>query len=413
MDVPELKTLYRKVFQQENVAELADILFHHAPGLPPENWLLAKEKKTNTLAAACVLIPWTWEMEGVEIKVGEQGLVGTLEEHRKNGLMRGLNDALRRIMLDEGYLLGAIQGIPGFYHNFGYHYSVPLNNHIDAPLHIMPDELEDSPWTFALAKMEDIPFLLEEDERYRSYYSITVKRDLAVWEYLLSHSRNTEYGSDYFIMEHSKSGQRFYFRVPGQGFGSGLIISETSVDISPDAFTALLVFAKKLARERNKPYIRLDVHNDSAVGSMAVDMGAKKGRPYAWQICIPDKAAFLRQIAPVLEKRLAGSNFKGFSGAFRMEMFAENVDLVWKQGILEEVRQGDAEQCPLTFCLNQDLFPLLALGHRTWRELQHTRPDIFPAAQHVRPFDYLTQDQSAPMTDALFPATKSWVYERY
>ncbi|WP_028315219.1 GNAT family N-acetyltransferase [Desulfatibacillum aliphaticivorans] len=413
LDVSELKTLYRDVFQQEDVAELADILFHHAPGLPPENWLLAREKNTNALAAACVLIPWTWEMEGVAIKVGEQGLVGTLDEHRKKGLMRGLNDALRQIMLDEGYLLGVIQGIPGFYHNFGYYYSVPLNNHIDAPFHIMPDELEDSPWTFAPAAKEDIPFLLEEDERYRSYYSISVKRDRAVWDYLLTHSKNTEYGSDYFITKHSKTGQRFYCRVPGQGFGSGLIVSEVSIDISPDAFMALLVFAKKLARERDKPYLRFDLHNDSPAGNMAIAMGAKKGYPYAWQISIPDKVAFLRGIAPVLEKRLAGSCFKGFSGVYRLEMFAENADLVWSRGVLEEVRPGTTEECPLTFCLNQDLFPLLALGHRTWRELQHTRPDIFPAAQHVRPFDYLARDQSAPMTDVLFPKTKSWVYERY
>ena len=149
--------------------------------------------------------------------MGSRVWSGTLDEHRKKGLMRGLNDALRRIMLDEGYLLGVIQGIPGFYHNFGYYYSVPLNNHIDAPFHIMPDELENSPWTFAPAQKDDIPFLLEEDERYRSYYSITVKRDQSIWDYLLSHSKNTEYGSDYFIMEHSKNGRRFYFRVPRPG----------------------------------------------------------------------------------------------------------------------------------------------------------------------------------------------------
>ncbi|MBI9077377.1 MAG: GNAT family N-acetyltransferase [Desulfatibacillum sp.] len=413
LNIRELKALYKSVFNNEDVGELADVFFHHLPDLKPDNWLIARENNSNAMAAACVLVPWTWEMEGVTLKVGEQGLVGTLEKHRKKGLMAGLNKAFRQILLDDGYHLGAIQGIPGFYHNFGYYYSVPMENHIDAPLHIIPDELSDSPWAFTLASLEDIPFLMEEDSKYRNYFSISVNRDAPVWEYLLSKSRNTEYGSEFFIMAHAQSGKKFYFRAPGKGFGNGLIISETSVDISPEAFLALLVFCKKLALSRKKPHIRLNLHNDSPAGRMALAMGAKNSRPYAWQINIPDKIAFLRQIGPVLEKRLAQSNCKGFSGVFRLEMFAENVDLIWIGGVLEDVRPGDVEDCPLTFCLTQDLFPALALGHRTWRELQHTRPDIFPASQYVRPNAFLAQDQSALMTDALFPGTTSWVYEKY
>ena len=67
---------------------------------------------------------------------------------------------------------------------------------------------------------------------------------------MLNASNSTEYGSEVWIVERGE--ERFYFRVPQEGFGTGLIISEVSENVSADAMNALLAFAKEKAVEREK-----------------------------------------------------------------------------------------------------------------------------------------------------------------
>ncbi len=413
LDTQELKTFFNTVFHPEDVGTLAETFFNHLPDMEPRHWFLIRDKATGALAASFACIPWTWVMEGIPIKVAEQGIVGTSEEHRNQGLMRILNAELDKAVKEDGFHMAAIQGIPGFYHNFDYYYSIPMDNHIEVPLHILPEEQDDADWVFTKATKEDIPFLVEEDSKYRDYYSISVFRDTPTWKYLLTESLKTEYGSEYWIVENKANKAKSYCRIPGHGWGKGLILSEISVDISPETFLALLIFCKQKALASQKPYIRLNIHNECAAGAMAITMGAKKGNPYAWQIKIADKRGFLEHSTPALEKRRKQCNCKCFTGVLRLEMFSESLDLDWQQGRLVEVRPGSSEECLQTFCLNQDMFPALALGHRTWQELQQNRPDIYPSSQHIRPHDFLARDQSATLVDALFPATKSWVYERY
>jgi predicted acetyltransferase len=77
-------------------------------------------------------------LEGTKLHVAEMGLVGTQENHRGRGLMRTLNREFDKTLDEEKFDLAVIQGIPGFYHQFGYHYAIPLENHINMPLHISP-----------------------------------------------------------------------------------------------------------------------------------------------------------------------------------------------------------------------------------------------------------------------------------
>lgn len=50
--------------------------------------------------------------------------------------------------------------------------------------------------------------------------------------------------------------------------------------------------SKKKTQERDKLYIRLNLHNESNASKMSVSMEAKKGNPYAWQVKIPNKMKF-------------------------------------------------------------------------------------------------------------------------
>ncbi len=400
-DGKKLHPLFSKVFYPEEVGLLAETIFHHCPGMENKYWFIAEENKTGQIAAAFALIPWAWEMEGVTLKVAEMGIVGTLEEHRGQGLMRILNKEFDKTLDEEGFDLAVIQGIPGFYHQFGYSYAVPLENHINLPLHVIPEEQEQHGYAFRLAGEEDVPYLMQEDARYRASFSLSSFRGAARWKYLLTESLKTEYGSQYWIMEHKETGERFYFRVPEHGFGTGLIVSEISEGMSFEALRSLFTFCRQQAVERQKAYIRLNLHNNSIAGKMAISMGAKQGAPYAWQIKLPDVTRFLTTIAPLLERRIQASCFKHFSGVFRLNFFKTTLDLIWKNGLLESVGAGKGEG-EYTFSLSADLFPALCLGHRAWSELRYIRPDIFPNSAHAALF-----------IETLFPPKASWIYEQY
>ena len=400
-DAKRLHALFSNVFHPEDIGTLAETMFHHMPRMKRKYWFIAEEKETTKIVSAFVLIPWTWELEGTKLHVAEMGIVGTQEKHRGRGLMRTLNREFDKTLDEEKFDLAVIQGIPGFYHQFGYHYAIPLENHINMPLHLILETQEKDNYSFRLARVEDIPYLLQADQTYREHFSLSTFRDKANWKYLLTDSLNTEYGSEYWIMEHRDKPSQFYFRIPRHGFGSGLILSEISENITYEALWYLLSFCKKHAIERKKPYLRLNLHHDSTASKMAISMGAEQGKTYAWQIKIPNIIRLLTTMSPILEQRLETSSFKQFSGTLRLNFFKTKVDLHWIKGHLENVLPAEGE-CQDTFSIKADLFPTLCLGHRTWQEIQYIRPDISPSS-----------GRSALLVETLFPPKKSWIHEQY
>jgi len=160
-DAGKLRSHFNEIFRPQEVGAFAETIFSHLPGMKNERWFIAVEEGTGEIAAAFALIPWTWEMAGTRLKVAEMGIVGTGEGHRNRGLMRLLSREFDATLAEEGFDLAAVQGIPGFYRRFGYYYSIPLEPHIDIPLHLVPDSAGDGgAYNFRLAKAEDAPFLV-------------------------------------------------------------------------------------------------------------------------------------------------------------------------------------------------------------------------------------------------------------
>jgi len=412
-DVGKLRDHFNEIFHPQEVGGFAETVSLHLPGMENKRWFIAADIETGEIAAAFALIPWTWEMAGIKLKVAERGIVGTREGHRNKGLMKLLSREFEATLEEEGFDLSVVQGIPGFYHRFGYHYSIPLETHIDIHLHLVPNLAADEAYEFRLAGTGDMPFLAGEDERYRRSNFLSVYRDDDHWKYLLTYSQMTEYGSEFWIVEGKGAEEKYYFRIPWEGFGAGLIVSEISEGISDDGLINMLAFCKKKAAERGKPFIRLNLSSESIAAKTALSFGASSGRPYAWQIKVPDKKRLLEKMAPVLEARLKESSFAGFTGVLRLDFYTEHIDLSWLDGRLEAVSSGSEGECDKTFFLSDDLFAPFVLGHRSWRELQYTRPDIFPAMLYVGSGMDGASDKTIRLIEALFPAERSWVYEQY
>lgn len=400
-DARKLHDLFNAVFHPEEVGVLAETIFQSFPGSEFKYWFIAEDTGAGEIVSAFTLIPWTLEMEGIQLKVAEMGIVGTLEAHRGKGLFRRLNQDFDQTLLEEDFDFAMIQGIPGFYGRFGYSYGVPLENDINLPLHAVPDLPEETAFSFRLAALDDIPFLMQQDQDYRSAHSLSTYRDEAHWHYLLTDSLKTETGSEYWIIERKDRAEKYYCRIPFEGFGTGLILSEISERISAEALLALFGFCKGKAEEQGKPYIRLNFHDDTAAGKLARSMGAKPGRPYAWQIKIPEPIKLLTTLSPLLERRIQASSFAGFTGIFRLQFFKSAVDLVWDDGRLVQVRPAEGNR-DYSLSISPEMFPALCLGHRTWQEIRHLHPDTYPGPAG-----------SALFIEVLFPTGRAWIHQQY
>lgn len=412
-DDQQLMSLYKAVFPEEDVAGLAEIMYHHLPGMEKENWYIVEHLPSGQMVSALALIPWIWKMNGVSLKVAEMGLVGTLEEHRGKGLQKLLNQEFDQTLKEEQFDLAVIQGIPGFYHKFGYHYAVPLENHINLPLELIPGKNSATVYSFRLADVSDIPFFMEQDEKYRAKYLISAFRNKENWEYLLSYSLKTECGAEYWIAENEDSKKWYYFKIPKWAFGTGLPISEVSDDIPWLVLQQVISFCKQKAVEKKKTHIRFNLHSRSAVAERVISMGGADCKSYAWQIKIPEKVSLLLKLKPILEERIENSVFKGYSGIYRLSFFSESIDLIWEKGIFQDVREGGEGESTHSFCISNDLFPSLVLGHRSWQELQYIRPEVSPELLYILPIAESLTDKTGLLTDVLFPACRSWIFQQY
>lgn len=398
-DAEKLKEHYDGIFLPEKVGEVAVALFNHHPGMGPENWLMIEEAATGAIASACTLIPWVWEFDGVRLVVAEMGLVGTAAPHRGRGLMSELARRFAEEMDRRGCDLGGIEGIPGFYGRFGYHYAVPLENHVTMPLHVC-SAMDLGGFALRTATRDDIPFLMAQDDEYRRAYSLASVRDGATWEYIFGSSVQTECARDIRILERDGH-PLFSFALMAYGFGAGLIVCEVSEGITFEALCAMLRFLGEEAARRGKPYVRFNLHDESAPARMLIALGASVKPGWAWQVNVPRPDRFLAKIAPVLNRRLAGSPFRGSTVEFGVNLFRATYRLVLEKGEVASVTPH-AGECAHAINVSADLFPALALGARDWRELNRVRPEVVPST-----------DTAALLADVLFPRTRSWMRLSY
>lgn len=406
-DLNQLKALYNKVFAPEKVGELADALTLHYPDFNFENWFIAEHNQE--IVSGLALIPWRWQFEDVTLKVGEMAIVATDEKHRGQGLLRKCNEMLSQELVGQSYDLSIIQGIPGFYHQFGYHYAVNFEHHTELALYSIPD-LDDSN-AFRAAEFSDIPFLMQEDERYRKEYSLSIIRSEAKWKYILSEGKNSGYETDVFIIK--QFDEQYYCRILKQGFGEGLIVSEASYNMPKAVLDMFLSFLKQQANEAKKPYIRLNMPDSHCLVKYAKHFGAINKPGYAWQIKIVDKCKFINKLTPLFEARIANSEFAGLNGTIVLDLYKTQITFEFKGGLMQSPSEKTMENPDYLMSIPEDLLAALILGHRSWQELQYNRPDIFPADQYLRFNVVNPAEVTGRLMNVLFPKTDNWAYCQY
>ena len=122
--------------------------------------------------------------------------------------------------------------------------------------------------------------------------------------------------------------------------------------------------------------------------------------PYAWYIRVHDIPAFIRHIAPVLEKRLANSAVATYTGELTLDFFRGGLHIVFTKGHITHIEPWQAPAynnnadaaCPAL------VFLQLLFGYRSLDELRYAFPEV-----------RIRKNEGGVLLKALFPKKFSWV----
>jgi predicted acetyltransferase len=382
------------------VAAMTRALLSDHPHTRPDYWLFVDDEAAGRVVSALCLLPWTLRYQDVMLRAGEMGIVGTLEAYRGRGLIRRMNERFTALLREDRFDLSHIQGIPYFYHQFGYEYAMPLEADWRVEPYLIPaPQPSDAAYRFRAATPDDIAVLARLYDEAARRLDISAERDVAVWRYLLGPSMITEMVAETLLVLGAADQVVGYLRIARHGFGSGLIVSETSL-LTLGSARAVLRMLKALATERDKPYIRLNLPDHSLLARVAQSHGARRVGAYAWQIRLVDVPALLLKLAPVLWGRLAASDFAGLSGRLRLNLYRQSFDLVFEHGRLVAVEQPQG-QAVGELRLPPPLLAPLLLGYRSLTELAQAHHDVSASGL------------GAELVGVLFPAMSSFLYTIY
>ncbi|MBO0777567.1 MAG: GNAT family N-acetyltransferase [Ktedonobacteraceae bacterium] len=407
----------------EHLAELTSLVFRDKADDPPNDYLpheirrlmrgdhpvmgpgdyglVEDTRKEGNPVVACVCLQrLTWQYEDIPFRIGRPEIVATDPAYRNRGLIRKIFEMVHARSEAEGHLVQAITGIPYFYRQFGYEFALDLGGRRVVFNQLIPKlkDGESEPYTLREATVEDIPLLQRCYNRRQPDNLVWTEAPDYYWRY---HIENWKTSS-----EHDKT-VSFQVILDANGTPVGALhaaVKRRSRELGvwnfdvvpginlqavlPSVLRALLAYGSQL------PTSKPDIEPFSAIAFrlgrqhpvyelLGSGLAPYQDPPYSWYVRVPNLPAFLTHIAPVLEKRLAGSDIAGYSGEIKLDFYRGGphggLRMAFENGKLHTVEhwnvptyEGNASGGfpPLVFLQ-------VVFGHRTLDELRRAFPDVW------------------------------------
>lgn len=375
------------------------------------------DKEESPLVACTCLWRKEWEYDGIAFGVGQPEFVATHPDYRNRGLIRRLFEMVHARSKSEGHLVQGITGIPYFYRQFGYEYALELEGRRVTFLSLIPKGQESipEPYSLRIATPEDIPQLIELYNGQRPTSMVWNILSEGFWHYQIEEVKDpTMVGKQMcvrMIVDNTNKVQG-YLMIATKRWSKSLDVYALNLasGVSWQAVTLALLRALA-AYGMQIPAVKLDIppfHEISFWLGSAHPVYEVLGEalapyyepPYAWYLRVPDVLAFIRHIAPVLEKRLANSAAAFYTGDFKLDFFRGGMHMVFDKGHITHVGpwrapnyQNTADaSCPAL------VFLQLLFGYRSLDELRYSFPEV-----------RVENSNAALLLNTLFPKKYSWV----
>jgi GNAT superfamily N-acetyltransferase len=387
------------------------------PWMGPHDYAVVEDttREGNPLVACVCLWRQTWEYEGIAFEIGRPEFVATDPDYRQRGLIRVLFEMIHTQSAAEGHLVTAITGISYFYRQFGYEYALDLGGKRIIYTAQIPKakEGEQEPVSLREATVEDIPLIQAFYSRRRDKSIVWTDIPDSYWQYELEGWKvQPEWGktSRLLMLTDSTGETKGYLLLAPRRWGQELGIWSFEVApgtnlqaLLPSLLRVLQVHGEHLPTEKPATdalsKISFYLGRNHPIYDVMAGLAATTEPPYAWYVRVPDVPAFLKRIAPVLEKRLASSEAAGYTGELKIDFYRGGLHMVFEQGLLTTVENwivplfdsnAGAGFPPLVFL--QALF-----GYRSIDELRYAFPDVW------------VNDDTGYLLKVIFPARASMV----
>jgi GNAT superfamily N-acetyltransferase len=375
-------------------------------------------KAGHPLVACTCLWRREWAYEGIAFGVGQPEFVATHPDYRHRGLIRALLAMVHARSEAEGHLVQGITGISHFYRQFGYEYALELEGRRVTYLSLIPKAPADTPEPYVLraATLEDLPLLMELHDRQRSASMVWSIDSERFWRYQMQEEEQDPTtagkGMSVRLIVDRVGAVQGYLLLATKRYSSSLSVFAVNLAagvnwqaVVPPLLRALQAYGLQL------PVIGTDVPPLNQIsfwlGSahpvyevLGEALAPFYEPPYAWYVRVPDLRAFLRHIAPALERRLAPSAAAAYTGELTLDFYRGGLRLGFEQGRITQIEPWRAPvykntadaTCPGL------VFLQLLFGYRSLAELRYAFPDV-----------RVEKSEAEVLLNALFPKKFSWV----
>jgi predicted N-acetyltransferase YhbS len=368
-------------------AWMLDLMSGEHPTFRPSDFCLVEDARAGKIVSSIGHISQTWTYEGVAFPFGQPEIVSTDPEYRRRGLVRAQFNEVHRWSAARGELVQGITGIPWYYRQFGYEMALNLGGQRVGFKSDVPALKEgEEAYRVRRATVADVPFIMEIYARTSARSMIASVRSEANWRYDIEgrsensafsaplHVIETTQGEDVGVLMHSR-------RLSGGAMRTYLYEVKAGVPflgVTPSVMRYLGARGEEYAKRDGAEFSTLAFNlGETHPVYDTVSARLPKARVLdAWYIRVPDLPAFVRHIAPALEKRLADSPQGGYTGELKINFYRSGLHLRFERGSIaaegwkpDRVEEGEAAFPDLTFLQ-------LLFGYRSLEELEHAFPDL-------------------------------------
>lgn len=419
-DVERVCDLYGQVFRRKPdepsntlmATWTRDLMSGRHPLIAPADFAVVEDTREGLIVASTCLLSQVWTYGGIDVPVGRPEIVATREQYRNRGLIRSIFELIHARSASLGHLAQGITGIEYYYRQFGYEYALDLGGNRSMALGEIPrlkkDEAE--PYRLREAALDDVPTIKDLYDRDRADALASARIDAAYWRWMLD-GANPESGERWRIYVIADDEERACgYAVAGRrAWEGGLYVGAIGVaegvslaGVLPSALRALREVAANVPRRpESDPPAKLlfGMGRAHPVYEALGDLLPPARRlPYGWYVRVHDLPAFLRRVAPVLERRLRVSVVAGYSGELKLDFYRGGLRLVFADGRFESAedwRRGPWDEAEGGF--PPGVFLQILFGYHSLDELRNAFPDVW------------ANDKTLPLLRALFPPCPSWV----
>ena len=367
---------FNGVYNMPEEGKTCACLLNYHPEMTLDDFWIVESHAAREIVSTTCLIPWHLRFAGLHLRAAQLEMVLTHPDYRSRGLVRKQIARYEQAASERGYDLNIIWGIPYYYRQFGYSYTIEGGTVESLPVWQIPADGigVDPSIRLRPVGVADIPMLTELYDCTSDALDLSTRRTPDYWRYLIETARHPVE-----IVERAEAGDALGYAVI-QRSQKMLTVLENAL---PDAETALalLQLLKPDAVE-----IRISWPVNTPLATLACQLGSRTVPGGQWLVRIPDMASFLRKMGPLFEQRLAASDWHGLSAQITINLFRQAMGLHFEKGRLIAVDALGFVDASMGadgghLCIPPDAFLRLIFGHRCLDELFDAWPDITVKAE--------------------------------